>query len=172
MTPCDSPCNSPSQNTGVHSCFLLQGIFPAQGLNPGLPHCRWIRYQLSHKRSPTIQEWVAYAFPSGSFWPRNWTEVSCTAGRLFTNWAIREVWLTSNFSKEFYFNTATDAWESIWYYPITLTWQPSLSLFTFMLWRRKWQPPPVFLPGESQGWGSLVGFRLWGCTESDTTEVT
>ena len=48
----------------------------------------------------------------------------------------------------------------------------SLSLFTFMHWRRKWQPPPVFLPGESQGWRSLVGCRLWGCTESDTTEAT
>ena len=39
-------------------------------------------------------------------------------------------------------------------------------------WRRKWQPTPVFLPGESQGWWSLVGCRLWGCTESDTTEAT
>ena len=48
----------------------------------------------------------------------------------------------------------------------------SLSLFTFMHWRRKWQPTPVFLPGESQGPGSLVGCRLWGRTESDTTEVT
>ena len=48
----------------------------------------------------------------------------------------------------------------------------SLSLFTFMYWRRKWQPTPVFLPGESQGWGTLVGCRLWGCTESDTTEAT
>ena len=44
--------------------------------------------------------------------------------------------------------------------------------FTFMHWRRKWQPTPVFLPGESQGRGSLVGCRLWGHTESDTTEVT
>ena len=44
--------------------------------------------------------------------------------------------------------------------------------FTFMHWRRKWQPTPVFLPGESQGRGSLVGCRLWGCTESDTTEAT
>ena len=43
--------------------------------------------------------------------------------------------------------------------------------FTFMHWRRKWQPTPVFLPGESQGWGSLVGCPLWGCTELDTTEV-
>ena len=41
-----------------------------------------------------------------------------------------------------------------------------------MHWRRKWQPTSVFLPGESQGRGSLVGCRLWGCTESDTTEET
>src|SRR5574337_367067 len=41
-----------------------------------------------------------------------------------------------------------------------------------MHWRRKWQPTPVFLPGESQGRGSPVGCRLWGCTESDTTEAT
>ena len=51
-------------------------------------------------------------------------------------------------------------------------WATSLSLFTLMHWRRKWQPTPVFLPGESQGRGSLVGCRLWDCTESDTTEVT
>ena len=48
----------------------------------------------------------------------------------------------------------------------------SLSLFTCMHWRRKWQPTPVFLPGESQGWESLMGCHLWGRTESDTTEVT
>ena len=48
----------------------------------------------------------------------------------------------------------------------------SLSLFTFMHWRRKWQPTPVFLPGESQGRRSLVGCRLWGRTESDSTEAT
>ena len=49
---------------------------------------------------------------------------------------------------------------------------PRLSDFTFMHWRRKWHPTPVFLPGESQGRGSLVGCRLWGRTESDTTEAT
>ena len=48
----------------------------------------------------------------------------------------------------------------------------SLSLFTFMHWRRKWQPTPVFLPGESQGRWSLVGCRLWGRTELDTTDMT
>ena len=51
-------------------------------------------------------------------------------------------------------------------------WATSLSLFTFMHWRRKWQPTPVFLPGESWGRGSVVGFCLWGCTESDMTEAT
>ena len=51
-------------------------------------------------------------------------------------------------------------------------WATSLWLFTFVHWRRKWQPTPVFLPGESQGQGSLVGCRLWGHTESDTTEAT
>ena len=51
-------------------------------------------------------------------------------------------------------------------------WATSLLFFTFMHWRRKWQPTPVFLPQESQGWRSLVGCRLWGCTESDTTEAT
>ena len=48
----------------------------------------------------------------------------------------------------------------------------SLSLFTFMHWRRKRQPTPVFLPGESWGQRSLVGCHLWGRTESDTTEAT
>ena len=51
-------------------------------------------------------------------------------------------------------------------------WATSLSLFTFVHWRRKWQPTPGFLPGESQGPGSLVGCRLWDRTESDMTEAT
>ena len=49
-------------------------------------------------------------------------------------------------------------------------WVTSLSLFTFMHWRRKWQPTPVFLPGESHGWRSLVGCSPWGREESDMTE--
>ena len=46
-------------NTGVGSLSLLQGIFPTQESNPGLSHCRWILYQLSHEGSPKILEWVA-----------------------------------------------------------------------------------------------------------------
>ena len=58
--------NSPGQNIGVGSLFLLQGIFPTQESNPGLPHCRWILYQLRHMGSPRILEWVAYPFSSRS----------------------------------------------------------------------------------------------------------
>ena len=69
-----SPWNSLGQNTGMGSLSLLQGIFPTKGKNPGLLHCRQILYQLSHKGSPGILEWVAYPFSRGSSWPRNWTE--------------------------------------------------------------------------------------------------
>ena len=58
--------NSPGQNTGVGSLSFLQGIFPTQGLNPGLLHSRWILYQLSHKESPRILEWVACLFSNRS----------------------------------------------------------------------------------------------------------
>ena len=64
-----SPWNSPGQNTRVGSLSLLQGIFPTQGSNPGLLHCRWILYQLSYKGSPRILEWVAYPFSRRSSWP-------------------------------------------------------------------------------------------------------
>ena len=57
-----SPWNSPGQNSGDGNLSLLQGIFPTQGLNPGLLHCRWILYQLSHNGSPRILEWGAYPF--------------------------------------------------------------------------------------------------------------
>ena len=78
------------QNTGVGSLSLLQGTFPTKGSNPGLLHCRWILYQLSHRGRPRILEWVAYPFSRESSWPRNRTGVSCIVGRFFTNWAIRE----------------------------------------------------------------------------------
>ena len=94
------PCPSPTPRAWSNSCplnrwcqpniSLLQGIFPTQGSNPGLPHCRWILYQLSHKGNPRILKWVAFPFPRGSCRPRNWTGVACIADRFFINWAIRE----------------------------------------------------------------------------------
>ena len=111
-----SPWNSLGQNTGVGSLSLPQGILLIPGLNPGLPHCRRILYQLSHKGSPNesencsvlsdslrphgryspgvlqarILECVAGPFSRGSSQPRGRTGVSCIAGGFFTNWAIRE----------------------------------------------------------------------------------
>ena len=72
--------DSPGKNTGVGCHALLQGIFATQGLNPSLPHCRWILYQLSHQGSPRILEWVAYPFSRGSSQPRNRSGVSCLTG--------------------------------------------------------------------------------------------
>ena len=78
------------QNSGVGSLSLLHRIFPTQGSNPGLPHYWWILYQLWHKGSQRILEWVAYLFSSRSSWPGNWKWVSCIPGQFLTNWAIRE----------------------------------------------------------------------------------
>ena len=87
--------DSPRKNTGVGCHALLHGIFPNQGLNPGL-YFRWILYHLSHQGSPRILELVAYPFSSGSSQPRNLNRVSCIAGGFFTNWAIvafKEHWI-------------------------------------------------------------------------------
>ena len=71
--------DSPGKNTGVGCHALLKGIFPIQGSNPGLLHCRQILYHLSHQGSPRILEWVAYPLSRGSSWHRNQTRLSCTA---------------------------------------------------------------------------------------------
>ena len=84
---------SPGRNTRVSCHALSQGILPTEGLNPGLPHCRWVLYHLRHHRSPRILEWVACSFSRGSSQPRNWTGVSCIAGEFFTSWATREAQL-------------------------------------------------------------------------------
>ena len=69
---------------GVGSLSLIQGIFPTQGSNPGLLYCRQILYQLIHKGSPRILEWVAYPFFRRSSQSRNQPGVSCIAGGFFT----------------------------------------------------------------------------------------
>ena len=85
-----NPTNTPGQNTGVGSLFFLQGIFPTQGSNAGLPHCRWILYQLSHEGSPTILDWVAY--PSPVVLPDRGIKLGSPALQAdsFNNWATRE----------------------------------------------------------------------------------
>ena len=106
-----SPWNYPGKNTGVDSLSPPQGIFAMQESNPGLLHCRWMLYQLSHKRSPRILEWVAYPFSSASYWPRSWTGISCIAGRFFTNCAIREAswWCNNKFFSFSFCHTTSGA---------------------------------------------------------------
>ena len=82
--------NSSDKNIGVSCHSLLLGIFPNQGLNPALLHCRQILYHLSHQGSPWILECIAYPFSRGSSTPRNWARISCIAGIFFTSWATWE----------------------------------------------------------------------------------
>ena len=88
--PFPSPGDLPNQNIGEGSLSLLQGIFPTQGLNQGLPHCRQILYRRSHKASPRILEWVSLSLLQWIFPTQELNRVSCIAGRFSTNWAIRE----------------------------------------------------------------------------------
>ena len=108
-----------------------------------------------------------------------WIPSRCSLGEAAANcW-----WLDGHMEKAMAPHASTLAWKIPWMeelgglqsmgsLKVGHNWATSLSLFTFMHWRRRWQPTPVFLPGESQGQGSLVGCRLRGRTESDTTEVT
>ena len=80
--PHDSPFRA---SPGLLPHYLLPRIFPTQGSNPGLPHCRQILYHLSHQGSPRILEWVAYPFSRGSSQPRSLTRVSCIGDGFFTS---------------------------------------------------------------------------------------
>ena len=117
-----SPWNSPGQNIGVGSLSLFQGIFPTQGLNTGLPHCRQIPYQLSHKGSPRILEWVAYPFSRRYSQPRDRTGLSCIAGWFFTNWAIREASLWDEWNcvvvLAFIGTAFLWDWNKNWHFPV------------------------------------------------------
>ena len=137
-----------------------------------------------HRRSPPgfsvhgilqarITPCVAICFSGGSSQPKDWNWVSWTLGGFFTIWA----------TKAMAPHSSTLAWKIPWTEEpgrlqsmgslrVRHNWVTSLSLFTFTHRRGKWQPTPVFLPGESQGRGSPVGCLLWGRTESDTIEVT
>ena len=96
--------DSPSNNTRVGCHAILQGISPAQDLNPGLLHCRCILYPLGHQGIPRILQWVAYPFSRGSSRPGNPTRIFCiadwvfflllfnnSADWVFTRWATKEV---------------------------------------------------------------------------------
>ena len=140
-----------ARNTGVGSRSLLQRIFPTQGSNPGPPSCRWILfYCLSHQGSPHKCLGLTYTY---------YSEKAMAPYSSPLAWRIP--WMEE-----------PGGLQCMGSLRVRHDWATSLSLFTFMHWRRKWQPTPVFLPRESQGRGSLVGCRLQGRTELDTTEAT
>ena len=124
-----------------------------------------------------ILEWIAICFSRGSYWLRDWTQVSCIAGKLFTVWATRESlrswtgpensWLYTNsqiYSTAIDGTSGKDAAYQCW----RQGFRPWVGKIP---WRRAWQPTPVFLPGESHGQRSLVGYSAQGHKESDTTEA-
>ena len=86
---------SPGKDTEVGCHALFQGFVPTQRWNPDPPHCRQILYGLSHQESPRILECVLCPFNRESSWPRNWTRVSCIAGRFFTRWATKEAFFVA-----------------------------------------------------------------------------
>ena len=133
-----SPCNSLGQNTGVGSLSLLQGDLP----NPGLPSCRWILYQLSHKGSPRILKWVAHPFSSRSSQSRNWTRVSCISGAFFTNWAIRET-EKSRCTKILFYASQSELW------------------FCYLQWANVHLIPGWLSSKESAWQFGRLGFHSW-----------
>ena len=111
-------------------------------------------------------EWVTMPFPRGSSRPRDQTRVS------YVSCGEGSGTHSSTLAWKIPWTEEPGGLQSMGSLRIGHDWATSLSLFTFMHRRRKWQPTPVFLPGESQGRGSLMGCCLWGRTELDTTEAT
>ena len=150
------------QSVGVDSVMMMCVVQSCPTLC-GLMDCSPVGFSVHGILQARVLEWVATPFSRGSSW--------------FDDKYVE------NLEKAMAPYSSTLAWKIPWTEEpgglqsmvsrrVGLAWATSLSLFTFMRWRRKWQPTPVFLPGESQGRGSLVGCHLWGRTESDTTEVT
>ena len=127
-------------------------------------------YVRSGLASLDISFWNKFSGDSWFFQKSPWEQVSFISSR--TELLLGEVPHSSTLARTIPWMEEPGRLQSIGLRRVGYNWATSLSLFTFMHWRRKWQPTPVFLPGESQGWGSLVGCCLWGRTESDTTEVT
>ena len=153
--------------------YFSRGSSRPRGQTLGL-HCRQILYRLSHLESPT-----SHSTPISESTDTYLGVEFCT----LNNCHISLFVFCGSLEKEMASHSSTLAWkipgmeepgglQSMGSRRVGHDWASSLSLFTFMHWRRKWQPTPVFSPGESQGWGSLVGCCLWGRRESDMTEVT
>ena len=158
-----SPWNSPVWNTGVGSLSLLQGIFPAQELNRGLLHCRQILYQLSYQgirpgNKNCLSVHATHSFLSCIL---NLGSMLESPGELKKSPHSQAAGFPGGVSGK---ETPCQCrrWERGGFDP----WVRKIP------WRRACQSTPVFLPGESHGQRSLVGYSPWGCKESDITEMT
>ena len=166
-----------------HPLLLLPSIFPSIRVfsNELALHIRWPKYwSFSFNISPSNE------YSRLSSFRIDWFDLQSKGLSRVSNTTIQKCWFFStqpSLEKAVAPHSSTLAWKIPWTEEpgrlqsmgslrVGYDWATSLSLFTFMHWRRKWQPTPVFLPRESQGWGSLVGCHLWGCTESNTTEAT
>ena len=141
QAPC--PWDFPGKSTGVGCHFLLQGTFPTQGSNPALPHCRQMLYHLSHQE----RRWLSRGKTKSN---------RCS----FLSWSLQSSNLKS----------LPTVWLRRWSICLHCGRPRFEPWVGKILWRRKWQPTPVLLPGKSHGQRSPVGYSPWGHKESETTE--
>ena len=188
------PCsrNSPGKNTGVGCHFLLQGIFPTQGLNPGLLHCRWSLYHLSHQGSPI---WIQKVLCKTVFFKSllllthhsSHSFLYCCSCHnivyillVFSTGLIRQScgpvstgnmphpnWETQ---KEGQFTKLPSLGAQTAKHPPAMQETRVQSLGREDPLEKEMEPTPVLLPGKFHGWRCLVGNSPWGHKESDTTE--
>ena len=171
------PWDSPGKNTGVGCHFLLQEIFPTQGSNPGLPHCGQTLYHLSHQGSSLMDSvnvnwmngWVSKCSQGFCSDPSSWVLQKWVQGpptthphSSITHLLILKLHLS--FQMVLVVKNPPANVEDI--RDAVGSWVGKIP------WKRKWQPTPIFLPGELHGQRSLAGYSPWGHTELDTTEVT
>ena len=168
----------------MDSHSLLQGIFPTQGLNLGLLHRRQILYHVSHQGSPLPMPWdnVINISVSISLMRKLDTEklsllpkvVQQGDGRCRT-WnpglSLLQTMLLEGHNT---LPISGAQWRVIIIinggFPMFWAISMCFTCNYYFHWRRKWQPTPVFLPGEFHGQRTLVSYSLWGCKESDMTE--
>ena len=124
--------NSPGHNTGVGSHSLLQGIFPTEGSNPGLPHCRWILYQLSHKGSPYNLKFIPFGHPSPIFFHSpSLTTPSLNLQAQF--WRVRRVFVLNRHISEIRWYLSLILL-SIMPSRLMILWRTGFPFFFFLSW--------------------------------------
>ena len=170
-----SQWNSPGQNTGVGSCSLLQGIFPTQGSNPGLWHCRQILYQLRHKASPWLMENNLNQVKLNTE-NQNILDIKQLFVRKIQNPSGIKIFQPDPRWNNIYIHGKSGLSRELsgkeFAYQSKKHKRNRFNPWGKIPWSRKWQPTLVLLPGKSYRQRSLVGYSLQGRKVLDTTEHT